>query len=337
MTEFSSRTENILINMGFCFPIRPETLAKFSERELLNQPNFGRKSLNEVKDWLKARGLKLTEPARQEDNPESLIKPVKCEHCGSFQGFDSEDNRRMIMELLQKSDPISFNKASKLLSSPINRVKNLAQKMADDGELFCSHKEISATGKTTQSSPTIAEFVVSYIKKNGESAVADMAKAAGRSQSSVSQKLNSMSRHATKSFPQLERVRAGRKFLWKIAEKQISRQEYNQMYRDRWEREEEERDRKRRKKQRHDKNLRTRERREKQLEDKNLLDGKRIIDIMPQKSQIWLPIRLTTVSIDERFYINWFGDRHFARLIEKDHQTGMSLVEFLSDPVEKAE
>jgi hypothetical protein len=56
MDALSPRSANCLMYMGIT---TYEKLARLSESELLRIPNFGRRSLNEVKETLLARGLRL--------------------------------------------------------------------------------------------------------------------------------------------------------------------------------------------------------------------------------------------------------------------------------------
>src|SRR3954453_22925148 len=56
MDALSPRSANCLMYMGIT---TYEKLARLSESELLRIPNFGRRSLNEVKESLLARGLRL--------------------------------------------------------------------------------------------------------------------------------------------------------------------------------------------------------------------------------------------------------------------------------------
>jgi hypothetical protein len=64
MDALSIRTANVFKNEGIT---TYEKLARRSAAELLRTPNCGRKALNEVKEILLARGLKLTDCARSAD------------------------------------------------------------------------------------------------------------------------------------------------------------------------------------------------------------------------------------------------------------------------------
>ena len=60
--QLSRRVINCLrAEFGFTGEILPHAIAAFSERDLYRSPNFGKKSMEEVKAWLLYNGMVLAE------------------------------------------------------------------------------------------------------------------------------------------------------------------------------------------------------------------------------------------------------------------------------------
>lgn len=74
LSDLSARTARGVMAAALVYevPATLEGMSQLTEVQMLRLPNFGRKSLNELKAWLNAAGLR---PYREP-------KPRICPHCG---------------------------------------------------------------------------------------------------------------------------------------------------------------------------------------------------------------------------------------------------------------
>ena len=154
--ELSVRSANCLKNDNIIYI---GDLVQKTEAEMLRTPNFGRKSLNEIKEVLASMGLRLGMdiPGWPPENIEEMAKKLEQEMLGSSPGFARSGT---LSEFKNKEGPLRwggpFLCGDQFVFRGIDAAQHLLEMVADAVVAFARHCSKRVEAADGQRSPRIS-------------------------------------------------------------------------------------------------------------------------------------------------------------------------------------